>query len=179
MMTVSDEESSSVMINDPAEAIENEWHIVRYSGETPEIAYHSAIYYLTRAKDGPHIGLDEKQIGLLKEAAVDRYREIVLRDLQHANCTKPIYRGIARSIINYRRFCMFCSRQQLEVAGVRSLAAQALLVFLETEMEQLQSENRPSIINCTYTELKSYAVLLGVELGQRCVTLQKHCLISP
>jgi hypothetical protein len=174
-MNRNDEESSSMKISEPAEAIENEWYIVRYSGETPEIAYNSAIYYLTRAKDGPHISLDEEQIGLLKEAAVDRYTEIILRDLQHANCTKPIYRGIARSIINYRRFCMFCSRQQLEVAGVRSLAAEALLEFLDTEMERLQSENRPSIINCTYTELKSYAALLGVELGERCETLQKHC----
>ena len=92
--------------------IENEWYIVRYSGETPEIAYNSAIYYLSRAQDGPRICLDEEQIELLKKAAVDRYAEIVLRDLQHDNCTKSIYRGIGRSIINYRRFCMFCERQQ-------------------------------------------------------------------
>ena len=130
------------------EVIENEWFIVRYSGETPEIAYNSAIYYLSRAQDGPRINLDEKQVKTLKEAAVERYLEIVLRDLQHANCSKSIYRGIARSIVNYHRFCMFCERQQLEVDRVKSLAAAALAVFIETEIEELQRIDRPSIINC-------------------------------
>jgi hypothetical protein len=165
------------MSNDLNEAIENEWYIVRYSGETPEIAYNSAIYYLSRAQDGPHICLDKEQVESLKKAAVDRYTEIVLRDLQHGNSTKSIYRGIGRSIINYRRFCMFCKRQQLEVGQVRRQAADALLVFLEIEIEQLQSLNRPSIINCTYKELKSYAVELGVEMGSRYEALEKQCLL--
>ncbi len=166
------------MSDDPTEQIENEWYIVRNSGETPEIAYHSAIYYLSRAHDGPRICLNEKQIELLKKAAIDRYEEIVLRDLQHDNCTKSIYRGIGRSIINYRRFCTFCARQYLEVGRVRNQAAAALQVFLETEIEQLQRLNRPSIINCTYKELQGYAVELGVELGSRCEVLEKHCLLS-
>lgn len=49
------------MMIDLIEVLENEWHIVRYSGETPEIAYNSSIYYLTRAQDGPQINLDEEQ----------------------------------------------------------------------------------------------------------------------
>jgi hypothetical protein len=166
------------MSDDLTEEIENEWYIVRYSGETPEIAYNSAIYYLSRSHDGPHICLNIKQVESLKKAAIDRYAEIVLRDLQHANCTKPIYRGIGRSIINYRRFCMFCARQDLEVDRVRNQAAVALQVFLETEIELLQSQNRPSIINCTFEELQGYAVELGVELGRRCEALEKQCLLS-
>lgn len=163
---------------DPIEAIENEWYIVRYSGETPEIAYNSAIYQLTRAQDGPHLALEEEQVECLEKAAVDRYTEIVLRDLQHANSGMAIYRGIARSIINYRRFCMFCSRQHLHVGGVRSLAAEALLLFLETEIDRLQSGNRPSIINCSYQELQDFALELGVELGDRHKTLAEHCPLS-
>ena len=163
------------MITDLTEAIENEWYIVRYSGETPEIAYNSAIYYLSRAEDGPHACLDEDQVKLLKNAAVDRYTEIVLRDLQHVNCCKSIYRGVGRSLVNYRRFCLFCRRQQLEVASVRSQAAEALLVFLETEIRQLENDNRSSIINCTLQELQDYALELGVELGSWCAALEKHC----
>lgn len=164
------------MKSDLAEAIENEWYVIRYSGETPEIAYNSAIYFLARAKDGPHLSLAEGQVDFLKQAAVLRYTEIVLRDLQHANCTKSIYRGIARSIINYRRFCMFCMRQHLDVNVVRAQAAEALQVFIETEIQQLQSVNRQSIINCTYQELQDYAVELGVEWGRWCEVLEKHCL---
>ncbi|GAB6190981.1 hypothetical protein [Desulfocastanea catecholica] len=165
------------MIN-PNEAIENEWYIVRYSGEIPEIAYNSAIYQLTRAQDGPHLDLKEEQIERLKKAAVDRYTEIVLRDLQHANSSKAIYRGIARSIINYRRFCMFCSRQHLQPGGVRNLTAEALLLFLETEIDRLHRGNRPSIINCSYQELQNFAFELGIELGRRHHALAEHCPLS-
>jgi len=163
------------MSEDLPEAIENEWYIVRNSGETPEIAYHSAIYYLTRAQDGPRLHLTEAQIELLQNAAVDRYQEIILRDLQHANWDTSSYRGIERSIINYRRLCVFCNRQQLEVADVRRQVAQALLVFLETEKTQLKVLGRPSIINCTYQELRNYADALGVPLGDRFVLLAEFC----
>jgi len=163
------------MEKDLTEVIENEWYIVRHSGETPEIAYHSAIYYLGRAQDGPHITLSEGQIEELRKAAVDRYAEIVLRDLQHANAAKSIYRGIGRSIINYKRFCIFCSRQQIEVDRVRSQAAEALLIFLDTEIEMLQSCKRPSIINCTYVEIEGFAALLGIELGRKYIALERYC----
>lgn len=167
------------MTDEPIEAIENEWHIVRYSGETPEIAYNSAIYYLTRAKDGPHIHLSEQHIVWLKEAAVERYTEIVLRDLQHSNSTKSIYRGIGRSIVNYQRFCVFCSRQQLQVKEVRELAAEALLVFLETETARLNNTTKTSIINCTYEELVNFATLLGLDLGGKYEALKQYCRVSP
>jgi hypothetical protein len=166
------------MTDELAEVFENEWFIVRHSGETPEIAYNSAIYYLSRAQDGPQICLDQGQVELLKQAAVERYAEIVLRDLQHANCNKSIYRGISRSITNYHRFCMFCKRQQLELTPVQGQAASALVAFLETEIKQLQSIKRPSVINCTYKELKRYALVLGVELGSKVKALEKHCPLS-
>lgn len=165
------------MIDELIEAIENEWHIVRHSGETPEIAYNSAIYYLTRAKDGPQIHLSNQHIAWLKEAAVARYAEIVLRDLQHSNSTKSIYRGLGRSIVNYHRFCVFCSRQQLQVEKVRGLAAEALLVFLETESAQLHSGKKASIINCTYGEIISFAALLGLNLGEKYEALKEHCRV--
>jgi len=164
--------------NERIEAIENEWYIVRYSGETPEIAFNSAIYQLTRAQDGPHLIVEEEQVEFLKKAAVDRYTEIILRDLQHGNSDKAIYRGIVRSIVNYRRFCLFCSRQQLHVGGVRNMAAEALLLFLETEIDRLQSGNRTSIINCSYQELQNFALELGIELGGRYKALAEHCPFS-
>lgn len=167
------------MNTDLTETIENEWYVVRHSGETPEIAYNSAIYYLTRAKDGPHVCLTEQQINLLKDAAVDRYTEIVLRDLQHVNCSKSIYRGIGRSIINYRRFCMFCVRQHMEVTQVRSQAAEALQIFIDTEIYHILHLGRSPIINCTFEELQNYAVELGVALGDRFAVLEKHCSLSP
>lgn len=157
------------------ELVENEWYIVRYSGETPEIAYNSAIYFLTRAKGGPHLTLSETQINLLKKAAVDRYQEIILRDLLHANCVKPIYRGIERSVVNYRRFCAFCTRQQLDSTAIRCDAAKALSEFLRAELAQIQSTGRTSIINCSFEDLKDYAIELGVEEEDTLERLKIFC----
>lgn len=157
------------------EILENEWYIVRYSGETPEIAYNSALYQLARAEDGPRLDLSEEQLVWLKDAAVDRFSEIILRDLQHGNSTKSTYRGICRSIINYRRFCTFCSRQNLAVGHIRRQTAEALVVFLQTELTQQQKQNRPTIINCTYPELQSFAGELGVELGKMASALTTLC----
>ena len=158
-----------------SEILENEWYIIRYSGEIPEIAYNSAMYQLSRAQEGPRISLTDEQVELLQSAAVDRFTEIILRDLQHFNSTKLIYRGIARSIVNYRRFCTFCCRQQLEVSRIRPQVAEALLVFLKTEIKRLQDVGRSTIINCSYFELQSFARELGLELGDTFPALAELC----
>ncbi len=57
-------------------------------------------------------------------------------------------------------------------------AAAAFLIFLETEIEELQNIRRPSIINCTYKELQSYALELGVELDRSYAVLERLCPAS-
>lgn len=89
------------------ELLENEWYIVRNSGEIPEIAFNSALYFLTKAQDGPQMDLTAKQLAWLKDGAVERFREIILRDLQHTNIEKTLYRGwpgrspITRGILHF------------------------------------------------------------------------------
>jgi len=158
-----------------AELIENEWYIVRNSGETPEIALHSALYYLTLSKDGPRTNLSEEQVAWLRQAAVDRFYEIIVRDLQHANHGTSSYRGITRSIINYRRFCTFCERQKISRSVLQQSAAAALLNFLETEVAEVRRRQRPSIIDCSGEALRSFAADLGVELASRFAELAELC----
>lgn len=157
------------------EILENEWYLVRYSGETPEIALHSAIYYLTRAKNGPRAVLNSNNLEMLQKAAMERFTEIVLRDLQHANSGKETYRGIGRSIINYRRFCTFCLRQKFDPGEVRRQAAEALEDFLATELSLVSSGKRISIINCSYSELHVFAAELGIDLTDRFARLAAFC----
>lgn len=158
------------------EILEDEWYLVRYSGETPEIALHAAIYFLTRAKGGPRTSLNTEQLEMFRQAAVDRFSEIVLRDLQHANCSTGIYRGIRRSIINFQRFSAFCQRQQVDPGQVRRQAAEALQVFLATELDEIHRAKRPSIINCSYPELQNFAAELGVDLLDRFAGIAPFCL---
>ncbi|MGW8193674.1 MAG: hypothetical protein ACWGOX_05355 [Desulforhopalus sp.] len=155
--------------------IENEWYIVRHSGEIPEIAYNSAIYFLTRAKEGPRLRLSEQHRQTLKNAAALRFSEIVLRDLDHSNWGKPIYRGVERSRVNYERFSAFCRRQQIDGAAIRQMAADALIGFLKTELLLIKKNRRRSIINCTYPNLQVYAADLGVELEDSFAELRIHC----
>jgi hypothetical protein len=70
---------------------------------------------------------------------------------------------------------VFCSRQQLQVEKVRDQAAEALLVFLETESARLHNATKPSIINCTYEELVRYAALLELDLDGKYEVLEGHC----
>jgi len=157
------------------EIIENEWYLVRYSGETPEIAFNSAIYYLTRSKQGPGVSLGDDQFDQLRKAAVDRYAEIVVRDLQHDNHNTSVYRGLSRSIVNYNRFCAFCRRHQMDWPDVRYKAAQALLAFIEREIEEIKDSGRKSIIDCTYSEVKKYATELGVGLSGILDGIKEFC----
>jgi hypothetical protein len=149
-------------VEDVNELIDDEWYIVRYSGEIPEIAYNSSIYFLTRATTGPQITLSDFHLDRLKGAAVDRYEEIILRDLLHENVGKSIYRGIVRSMCNYSRFTQFCRRQNLSPEAVRTMTGQVLSEFLQVEFSQVASKNYNTVINCTFSELTSFAQTLDV-----------------
>lgn len=150
------------MSSGSAEQLENEWFMVRHSGETPEIALYSALHYLTEAKDGPGLSLTGEQYALLKEAAEERYREIVLRDLQPENRDKTIYRGVKRAMVNYRRFECFCRRQGLDGQDFKKEVAASLLLFLAAEWVETARGGRLTSINCTFHELNVFAREIGL-----------------
>ena len=93
------------------EILEEEWLIVRHSGEIPEIALHSALYFLTEDPLGPCLQLSAEEIESLQDAAICRYQEIIMRDLCYENRNLSIYRGVRRAIVNWHRFVTFCERQ--------------------------------------------------------------------
>lgn len=142
--------------------VANEWYVVRHSGEIPEIAFHSSLHYLTESPDGPKIILEDQQTQVLKEAAAERYREIVLRDLQHENCSSSSYRGIRRSIANFQRYRDFCRRQQFVDAGFNGEVAGSLLIFLAVEQVRVRKQGRESVVNCSFKELNAFAKVVGL-----------------
>ncbi len=144
------------------EHLDNEWFVVRHSGEIPEIALYAARHYLTEAEDGPRMSLSPDQWRMLLEAAGERYREIILRDMEPQNRHTSIYRGLARSIANYQRFECFCHRQGLDAREFVREVAVALLLFLATESVDVAKGGRASCINCTYKELNDFARKVGL-----------------
>ena len=157
--------------------VENEYYIVRHSGETPEIAYNSAIYFLERAQDGPGLVLSYEQRKVLQAAAVDRWQEIVLRDMDHENVGRSIYRGIARSMCNYERFVMFCKRQNIDPEPVKRNAAHDYSAFLERELHNLSCTDAQCVVNTSFEELQKFASILGIEFLPQYHQFRHHCLL--
>ncbi len=137
--------------------------IVRHSGEIPEIAFHSSLYYLCEDPAGPQLTLSQKELDRLRQQAVARYREILLRDLNPENRDATIYRGLKRCIFNWERLGKFCVRQELEIeTALRLEIAEALRCFLRQEADEVRAGLRQSCLNCTREELDAFAKEIGV-----------------
>ncbi len=145
-----------------AELLENEWYLVRDSGELPETAFHASLHYLETDPDGPHLQLDTAQRQFLFSAAQERFEEIILRDLDFTARKSPAARGLGRAIINCQRFATFCRRQQqqeLFAASVGDKLCPALQRFL------LAARDFPgTVVHCSIEELESFAAQLGASL---------------
>ena len=164
------------MENIEKELLENEWYHVRYSGEIPEIALHSSIFHLTEDEEGPRIQLSEAGLGYLQEAAKHRYLEIILRDIIPQNRDETHYRGILRTISNWRRFKRFCERHGMRAETLREQIAVQAMAFLNNEIADVAKGERQSCINCTFEDIVSFAVELGFSLDGIEKDLRPLCL---
>ncbi|MCK5070066.1 MAG: hypothetical protein KAR01_05975 [Desulfocapsa sp.] len=154
------------------ELLADEWLIVRHSGEIPEITYHSSFYYLCRDPDGPGLDLTESELNTLKDAAVQRYQEIILRDIRVENFHKTIYRGVRRSLYNWNRCEAFALRQSVASSSFQKVAAQALLIFLEQGISSLPE----NFINCSVDQLNELAAKFGLDPKQLPKGIDQFCL---
>ncbi len=143
--------------------ISEEVLIIKHSGEIPEVAYHNTIYHLTEDPEGPAIQLTEEDLYPLKQAVVERYQWIILRDMNPQNRDKRIYRGLERSATNWKRLKAFCEKEGIRVDSFRGKAALALKNFLLQELEDVQTgKRRKSSINCSFSTLLELATDLGL-----------------
>jgi len=137
--------------------------IVRHSGEIPEIAFHGSLHYLCEDPAGPQLTLNPEELDSLRQQAVARYREILLRDLNPENRDATIYRGMKRCIFNWERLGKFCVRQELEIEeALRLEIAEALCSFLRQEANEVRAGLRQSCLNCTREELDAFTKEIGV-----------------
>ena len=150
--------------------------LLRDSGEIPEIAYHAALYYLCEDPDGPALALEAQDLARLRQAALARYRWIIMRDLDPENRDRRIYRGVARSKANWQRAKDFCQRQGLgeaieplcrEVAG-------ALVDFLRRELVDV-ADGASTSLNCCRSDLEAFAAELGLAGADLPVGWERLC----
>jgi hypothetical protein len=142
--------------------LEDEVLFIEESGEMPEVAMHSSLYFLCSDPEGPHLKLRPEDRFFLKKAVLTRYQTIILRDLRPENRKKSIYRGLKRSAINWQRMKRFAEAQHLDISPVRRTVAAALRAFLEAEIRTVTGEGEVSCINCGHHTLLHFAGELGL-----------------
>ena len=143
--------------------LEEEWLLVRHSGEIPEVALHASLHFLCEDEDGPGLILTEEEIKPLQDAALTRYQEIVLRDLDVANRDLSLFRGLRRANHNWYRFVRFSEKIGRPHEEFRATAAEALLGYLRLERVEVDAGTREPSINCSAEALLTFALALGVE----------------
>lgn len=142
------------MIDD--ELLEEELLLVRDSGELPEVALHSAFYWLERDTEGPRLVLTACARRRLVAAAAARWEEIILRDMTAANRTLPLWRGLPRALVNLERFTGFCTRWNWPQQSVYRHAAEALARYLAVLAEE------GTAVDCPPDDFARLVAMLGV-----------------
>jgi hypothetical protein len=160
------------------ELLIDEWLIVRNSGEIPEITYHASLYYLEKDPLGPDIELTNGQKQYLKDAAVERYQEIILRDIRIENFPKTIYRGVKRTIYNWHRYQAFCARQELDCLKFRKTVVTTLLLFLEQGTTAAGESLPEQFLNCRFNELLQFTEELQISIEKFPDNLSRYCLVE-
>ncbi|MGD9950400.1 MAG: hypothetical protein AB7U29_18260 [Desulfobulbus sp.] len=143
--------------------LEEEWLLVRHSGEIPEVALHASLHYLGEDPEGPHLILTQEEMEPLQQAALARYEEIILRDLDPANRDLSLFRGIRRANHNWYRYARFCERIHCGVDTFQIQAAQSLLNYLTLEQREVLAGMRKPTINCAADALHTFVLALGLE----------------
>lgn len=142
--------------------LEEEWLLVRHSGEIPEVALHASFHYLGEESEGPHLILTQEEVEHLQQAALARYEEIILRDLNPGNRDLSLFRGIRRANHNWYRYARFCERICCGVDVFQQQAARALSHYLQVELGEVGAGQRQASINCTAEALLTFALSLGI-----------------
>lgn len=129
--------TASISAADRAALLEDEQLIIKTAGEIPEVALHGSLYYLSCDPEGPGLSLSPAEIEGLHGMVVERYREIILRDLTLENRRLRIYRGLARAAVNWQRLAKFGASRSLSVESIKREISAALIRFLEQEIDEV------------------------------------------
>lgn len=152
--------------DDRQAVLEEELLIIRHSGEIPEVALHSGLHYLCEDSDGPGLQLLPSERRALETAVLERYQEIILRDLNAGNRKLPLFRGIRRAHHNWYRFVRFCDNIKCSSEEFRAVAAQTLVQYLHIAGAEQSAVNDCIVVNCTPDALLTFAIALGLDEDQ-------------
>ena len=152
-------------MNSKESYLQQEVDWIENSGEMPEVAFYESLYYLTEEEDGPKLILTSADIKFLEDAVVNRFKTIILRDLEFANRKSSIFRGLKRAIINYNRLKKYQKRKNRIDSSMKKEIGHSLLEYIRCECEDISDKEHYRTINCTIEELEQFADELGVNIS--------------
>lgn len=158
--------------------IQEELLIIRDSGEIPEIVFYSTLEYLTHDAEGPMMMLTEEELSALHEAVIDRYLEIICRDLNADNRSLSLFRGVERARVNWLRLQKFCKRVQVDSAEYRQVVAKALIAFITLEWNEKRAGQPSQSFNCSPVHLCDFITAVQVPLQQLPQDWQGLCALT-
>ena len=150
------------MTDNKKNILSEEAFLILHSGEVPEVAYYGSIHYLTEDPEGPLLNIGPLDLISLKEAVVQRYRTIILRDVTPGNRDRSVYRGLKRCAANWKRLVNFSDKRSIDISSIRKEVIEALKDFLSQEIMDVSSGKRKTCINCSYSVLTELAYGLGL-----------------
>ena len=143
------------------EIIEEADGIVWQGGEVPEVALYEALHELEQSG----IAIETAERRLLEEAVLQRYRDMVHRDLNRGNLGKSIFRGPARAGINWQRLRKFALNHGFDVEPYRKEASELLENYLLAEHAAVESGRDYHTMGLGTAELVDFARELGLDPG--------------
>lgn len=152
-------------MNSKESYLQQEVDWIENSGEMPEVAFYESLYYLTEEEDGPKLILTSADIKFLEDAVVNRFKTIILRDLEFANRKSSIFRGLKRAIINYDRLKKYQKKKNRADSGIEKAIGYSLIEYIRCECEDISDKRHYRTINCKRDELEHFAEELGVNIS--------------
>lgn len=148
------------------EEVIEEKELIAHSGEMPEVAFHNSFYFLTEDPDGPHLTLTSEEIAFLEQGVIERYKRIILRDLNPQMRGRSEFRSIERAIVNYKRLERYAEKEQLDINDIVPELAQALTVYIKAELEDAYlKEHYLRTVNCSREDWKWFVKELHLDLS--------------
>jgi len=152
-------------VNSGESYLQQEVDWIENSGEMPEVAFYEAFYYLAEEEEGPKLTLTSSDIKRLEDAAINRFKTIILRDLKFANRRSSIFRGLKRAIINYNRLKKYQKKKNRIDPGLEKMTGRFLLEYIRRECEEISDRRHYRTINCTREKLEQFADELGINIA--------------
>jgi len=159
------------IMDSPKNFVQEEAEWIEESGETPEVAFYEAVFYLTEKEDGPKLTLSPSDIKLLEDAVIYRYKIIILRDLDYTNRGSTIFRGMKRTVINYERLKKYQIRKNKMVSGQKEETGRALAEYMDRECQAISEGRLYTTINCSQEKLEEFAKGLGLDIDPECLEI--------